>query len=135
MQINLITEMSYRLPPEEFDEVVARAVADLPEEYLARLELENIDIVVEPEPTPEQLAELGLQRYESLFGLYEGVSLPERMRYGEVLPDKITIFQRPIESYVNSMQELEEQIQTTVKHEVAHFFGFDDDEIDDMGIG
>lgn len=127
--------MSYRLPPEEFDEVVARAVADLPEEYLARLELENIDIVVEPEPTPEQLAELGLQRYESLFGLYEGVSLPERMRYGEVLPDKITIFQRPIESYVNSMQELEEQIQTTVKHEVAHFFGFDDDEIDDMGIG
>lgn len=135
MQINLIAEMSYRLPPEEFDEVVARAVADLPEEYLARLELENIDIVVEPEPTPEQLAELGLQRYESLFGLYEGVSLPERMRYGEVLPDKITIFQRPIESYVNSMQELEEQIQTTVKHEVAHFFGFDDDEIDDMGIG
>lgn len=127
--------MSYRLPPEEFDEVVARAVADLPEEYLARLELENIDIVVEPEPTPEQLAGLGLQRYESLFGLYEGVSLPERMRYGEVLPDKITIFQRPIESYVNSMQELEEQIQTTVKHEVAHFFGFDDDEIDDMGIG
>lgn len=127
--------MSYRLPPEEFDEVVARAVADLPEKYLARLELENIDIVVEPEPTPEQLAELGLQRYESLFGLYEGVSLPERMRYGEVLPDKITIFQRPIESYVNSMQELEEQIQTTVKHEVAHFFGFDDDEIDDMGIG
>ena len=127
--------MSYRLPPEEFDEVVARAVADLPEEYLTRLDLENIDIVVEPEPTPEQLAELGLQRYESLFGLYEGVSLPERMRYGEVLPDKITIFQRPIESYVNSMQELEEQIQTTVKHEVAHFFGFDDDEIDDMGIG
>lgn len=127
--------MSYRLPPEEFDEVVARAVAGLPEEYLTRLELENIDIVVEPEPTPEQLAELGLQRYESLFGLYEGVSLPERMRYGEVLPDKITIFQRPIESYVNSMQELEEQIQTTVKHEVAHFFGFDDDEIDDMGIG
>ena len=127
--------MPFRISPDEFDSLVARAVLDLPKPYLERLQNSNVDVVVESRPSKQQLEELGMRPYESLFGLYQGVSLPERRRYGEVLPDKITIFQDPMESWARSLEDLEHQIETTVRHEVAHFFGFDDHEIDDMGLG
>ncbi len=125
----------FKVSPDEFDRLVAEAVQDLPSRYLDRVRDSNLDIVVENRPSPRKLRELGMTPHDSLLGLYEGVSLPERERYGEVVPDKITIFQEPIESSVHSQAGLVRQISTTVRHEVAHLFGFDDDEIDEMGLG
>ena len=105
--------------------MVARAVEDLPEEFLARLE--NIDVVVEDYPTPEQLRQLGLKYGETLLGLYEGVPHTKRGRhYGLVPPDKITIFQRSIEARCRHDAEISAEIQRVVKHEIAHHFGISD---------
>ena len=82
---------------EKFEWLVARAVDSLPSEFLSKLE--NIDAVVEDWPTQGQLARAGLRRGETLLGLYEGVPLTKRGRhYGLVPPDKITIFQKPIDA-------------------------------------
>jgi predicted Zn-dependent protease with MMP-like domain len=121
------------MSPEEFDELVAEAVESLPEQFLSRLD--NVDVVVAEEPTPGQLAENGLESGETLFGLYEGVSLVDRAGYGEVLPDKITIFQRPLEESYAEPGELIEQIRLTVAHEIAHHFGISDEELDEWGLG
>ena len=109
----------------KFEWLVARAVEDLPEEFLVRLE--NIDVVVEDQPTPEQMRHLGLRRGEALLGLYEGVPHTERGgHYGLVPPDKITIFQRPIEAKCRYDAEISAEIQRVVKHEIAHHFGISD---------
>jgi predicted Zn-dependent protease with MMP-like domain len=116
-----------------FEELVAEALEGLPDQFLARLE--NVGVIVEVEPGPEQLAEQGLGPDETLFGLYEGVPLTAREDYGNVLPDKITIFQRPLEEYCETAEEIVEQVRVTVAHEVAHFFGIDDEALHDMGLG
>jgi len=104
---------------------VAKAVADLPDEFQERLD--NIDIVVQDEPTSGQLASTGLKRSETLLGLYEGVPLTRRSRsYGMVPPDKITIFQKPIEARYHSETQIQREIQRVVKHEIAHHFGISD---------
>jgi len=109
----------------KFEWLVARAVEDLPEEFLVRLE--NIDVVVEDQPTPDQMRHLGLRRGETLLGLYEGVPHTERGgHYGLVPPDKITIFQRPIEAKCRYDAEISAEIQRVVKHEIAHHFGISD---------
>lgn len=108
-----------------FEWLVARAVEDLPEEFLTRLE--NIDVVVEDYPTPGQLRRLGLKHGETLLGLYEGVPQTERgRRYGLVPPDKITIFQRSIEAKCRHDAKISAEIQQVVKHEIAHHFGISD---------
>ena len=108
-----------------FEWLVARAVDDLPEEFLTRLE--NIDVVVEDWPTPTQLLRLGLKHGETLLGLYEGVPQTNRGRhYGLVPPDKITIFQRPIEAKCRHEAEITAEIQRVVRHEIAHHFGISD---------
>jgi predicted Zn-dependent protease with MMP-like domain len=108
-----------------FEWLVARAVADLPEEFLTRLE--NIDVVVEDWPTPTQLLRLGLTHGEMLLGLYEGIPQTNRgQHYGLVPPDKITIFQRPIEAKCRHDAEISAEIQRVVKHEIAHHFGISD---------
>ena len=110
---------------ESFERLVARAVDDLPEEFLTRLE--NIDIVVEDRPTPDQLLHLGLEQAETLLGLYEGVPQTERgWHYGLVPPDKITIFQRSIEAKCRYGGNISAEIQRVVKHEIAHHFGISD---------
>ena len=97
----------------------------MPEEFLTRLE--NIDVVVEDYPTPDQLRWLGLKRGHTLLGLYEGVPQTERGgHYGLVPPDKITIFQRPIEAKCRYDAEISAEIQRVVKHEIAHHFGISD---------
>jgi predicted Zn-dependent protease with MMP-like domain len=114
-----------------FEWLVARAVEDLPEEFLARLE--NIDVVVEDYPTPEQLRQLGLKYGETLLGLYEGVPRTKRGRhYGLVSPDKITIFQRSIEARCRHDAEISAEIQRVVKHEIAHHFGISDARLQQM---
>jgi predicted Zn-dependent protease with MMP-like domain len=108
-----------------FEWLVARAVEDLPEEFLTRLE--NIDVVVEDWPTPTQLLRLGLTHGETLLGLYEGIPQTNRGgHYGLVPPDKITIFQRPIEAKYRYDAEISTEIQRVVKHEIAHHFGISD---------
>jgi predicted Zn-dependent protease with MMP-like domain len=117
---------------ERFEELVARAVETLPEELLERLE--NIDIVVEDWPTREQIGSVGLEGEETLLGLYEGVPITHRSsHYGLVPPDKITIFQRPIETKCRYESELTGEIQRVVLHELAHHFGIGDDRLDELG--
>jgi predicted Zn-dependent protease with MMP-like domain len=110
---------------ESFERLVAKAVDDLPEEFLERLE--NIDVVVEDYPTPDQLLKLGLEPGETLLGLYEGVPRTRRGGYyGLVPPDKITIFKRSIEAKCRYRGNISAEIQRVVKHEIAHHFGISD---------
>ena len=103
-------------------------IDSLPEEFHARLE--NIDVVVEDRPGREQLAELGLERGETLLGLYEGVPLTRRTsHYGLVPPDKITIFQKPIEARCWHEAEITAEIGRVVRHEIAHHFGIGDERL------
>ncbi len=117
---------------ERFEELVARAIEELPDEIRERLE--NIDIVVAHEPTRAQLHSSGLGPRHTLFGLYEGVPLTERTHgYGFVMPDKITIFQGPIEASCRNESQIIRQVKRVVRHEIAHHFGIDDDRLRDIG--
>ena len=127
--------MTYRVSPEEFDGIVIDALERLDPEFYERLQNENVDVVVETEPSLGKLSELGLRRDETLFGLSEGVSLADGGSHASTLPSKITIFQRPIEDAVDSREELDAEVLKTVWHEVGHFLGFDEDEVTDMGLG
>ncbi len=110
---------------EEFKWLVVRAVDSLPEEFGTKLE--NIDVVVEDWPTQGQLARVGLKRGQTLLGLYEGVPQTKRGgHYGLVPPDKITIFQKPIEAKCRYEVEITTEVQRVVRHEIAHHFGIGD---------
>ena len=110
--------------------MVSKAVENLPKIY--RDKIDNIAFIVEDIPTPEQRVKLELASNQTLFGLYEGIPLPQRQGSLKVIPDKITIFQLPIESVVNDMAGLYDQVARTVWHEVAHYFGLDHDMIDKL---
>lgn len=118
---------------EDFAALVREAMDDLPEEFMQRLE--NVEVVIEDEPTPELLRSLGMNpRHTTLFGLYQGVPLHLRgASYGGVLPDKITIFYRPLLRAGGSPERIRAQVRDTVIHEIGHFFGLDDDTIRDLG--
>ena len=104
----------------------------MPEEFRAKLE--NIDVVVEDYPTLAQLARVGLKHRQTLLGLYEGVPLTRRGgHYGLVPPDKITIFQKPIEARCRNNTEIIAEIQRIVKHEIAHHFGISDSRLKQLG--
>jgi len=110
---------------ERFEWLVAKVVDSLPDEFSTKLE--NIDVVVEDQPSPSQLAEAGLKRGETLIGLYQGVPLTKRSRhYGMVVPDKITIFQKPIEAKCKNDTDVKAEIRRVVQHEIAHHFGIGD---------
>ena len=110
---------------ERFGWLVAKAVEDLPEEFLNALQ--NVDIVVEDYPTARHAAKARLGRGHTLLGLYEGVPRTRRGgHYGMVLPDKITIFQKPIEDRCSNEAGIIAEIERVVKHEIAHHFGISD---------
>ena len=110
---------------ERFEQLVAKAVEDLPEEFLTKLH--NIDVVVEDYPTFGKVSKVGLRRGQTLLGLYEGVPQTKRTsHYGLVPPDKITIFQKPIEAKCRHYAEISAEIQRVVRHEIAHHFGIGD---------
>jgi predicted Zn-dependent protease with MMP-like domain len=106
-----------------FELLVERAIAGLPEEF--RDKLENLDVVVEDRPMLSQLDDMELQRGETLLGLYEGVPQTRRGRsYGLVPPDKITIFQKPIEVKCRrDNTDIAGEVQRVIQHEIAHHFG------------
>ena len=113
---------------EKFYNLVMKAINELPPEFHDRLE--NVDVVVEDWPSPAQLARNNVKSRFSLLGLYEGVPhLRRGPGYGMVLPDKITIFRKPIEARCHSWQEVEEEVGRVVRHEIAHHFGIDDDRL------
>jgi predicted Zn-dependent protease with MMP-like domain len=118
---------------DELREEVARVLDKLPRRF--RRQLRNLEIVVEDKADPEVLRSVGLDpRHDTLYGLYQGVPLPERSSfYLPILPDKITIFSQPLLRDFSDPESLREQIRTTVLHEIAHYFGMDDDEIDKLG--
>ncbi len=110
---------------EKFEALVARAIDNLPPEFQCRLE--NVDIVVENWPAPGQLRQAKHSHPTQLLGLYQGVPQTRRGRgYGLVLPDKISIFQKPIEAQCRFGDEIEAKIEEVVRHEIAHHFGLDE---------
>ena len=110
---------------EKFEALVTMALENLPAEF--RSKLENVDVVVEDWPMRGQLGRAKLRNPGQLLGLYEGVPQTRRGRgYGMVLPDKISIFQKPIEAQCRSTEEIEAKIGEVVRHEIAHHFGTDE---------
>ncbi len=115
-----------------FERLVARAIEELPEEFLDRLE--NIDVVVQDIPTRAQLAKAGVKKGWTLLGLYEGVPITERdTHYGLVAPDKITIFQKPVEEKCQTDDCIAGEVRRVVQHEIAHHFGIDDERLEELG--
>lgn len=113
-----------------FAQVVDQALESLPEEFALRLD--NVAVVLRDEPTEEDLREAGLEPDAELFGLYVGVPLTDRAGYNLVLPDRILIFQGPHERHFPA-DELVDEVQRTVIHEIAHFFGIDDERLHELG--
>lgn len=115
-----------------FENLVVEAVESLPGDF--RRKLENIDIVVEDEPTPEHVKAAGSKGGDLLMGLYQGVPLSKRTHfYGNVLPDKITIFRNNIERACRTGDEIKEAVRRTVIHEFAHYFGISDEHMRESG--
>ena len=109
-----------------FEKLVKEAVELLPRELILRLE--NVAFIVEDDspPRPEEWEDNG----QELLGLYHGISQRDRgFWYGNVLPDRIIIYRRPLERISASSQELRENVRLTVFHEVGHYFGFDEEEL------
>jgi predicted Zn-dependent protease with MMP-like domain len=116
-----------------FETLVADALDNLPPDIQDKLE--NVEVIVEWRPSPAQLRALGLRPGQTLFGLYQGVPQTQRTSsYGMVLPDKITIFQQPIEAYCRSDTEVVQTVRRTVLHELAHHFGISDDRLRELGV-
>jgi predicted Zn-dependent protease with MMP-like domain len=117
-----------------FRELVRQAVAAIPPELRARVH--NVDIVIERRPTALDRKAAGLRRGQTLLGLYHGIPLTHRgENYNLVLPDRISIYQEPIEQRCANDDEVREQVRKTVLHELGHYFGIDDDRLDELGMG
>ncbi len=115
-----------------FEVLVAEALDSLPADIQEKLE--NVEVVVDWRPSAVQLRSVALRPGQSLFGLYEGVPQTKRTSsYGMVLPDKITIFQQPIESVCRSDEQIKQLVRRTVLHELAHHFGISDDRLRELG--
>ncbi|GBD10537.1 hypothetical protein HRbin23_00181 [bacterium HR23] len=124
--------MPIRLSRRAFRRLVQEALAGLPATVLAYLD--NVDILVQDWPTPQQLASVGAESPYDLLGLYEGIPRTERSFYNLVLPDRITLFQRPIEAVCESAEEVAQQVRVTILHELAHYYGWKDADMERLGL-
>ena len=125
---------SLHLSTEAFAALVDQAIARIPGEIHAYLD--NILITVQRRPSPEILAELGYAPDEPLFGLYSGTPLTDRsVTEPPLYPDSIVIYQEPLEASCTSLEELIEEIEITVVHEIAHLIGFTDEDLEALGYG
>jgi predicted Zn-dependent protease with MMP-like domain len=116
---------------DEFLALVDEALETIPDDF--RSAMQNIAIVVEDEPSREQLASVEIAPPDTLLGLYEGIPLTERdWAHGNVLPDKITLFQGPIEDASDDEDDIVVAIGETLIHEVGHYFGLSEDEIEEI---
>jgi len=110
-----------------FRELVKLALDSLPSEFAQKLD--NVEVVVENDPTSDQIRELKLSKDDLLFGLYRGVPQTKRGFYSGVLPDKIIIFKNSIEEVAKTEQEIKEKVIKVVVHEIGHHFGLSDEEL------
>lgn len=116
------------MSPDEFDSIVAEGVRRIPAVFRKRMQ--NVAVVVEPEPSPAQLARSRVPAGGTLLGLYEGRPLPQRSVFEPIaMPDRITIFQGPHERLSASREHLERMVHETVWHEIAHYFGLNEKEV------
>jgi predicted Zn-dependent protease with MMP-like domain len=123
--------MSSRLPRAEFERLVREAVGLIPRRF--RDEMRNLALVVESEPSADLLEEMEIEPPDSLYGLYQGTPLTERTwDFGNNLPDRITIYQRPIEEDCEDEDDIRAVIGETLIHEVGHYFGLSEEEIEEI---
>ena len=117
---------------ERFTRLVEEALQDIPRSF--RDEMKNVAVVVEDEPSREILEEMEMDpEEESLFGLYQGTPLPERgWAHGNALPDRISIYQFPIEDACEDDEEIRTCVAETVIHEFGHHFGMSEEEIEEI---
>jgi predicted Zn-dependent protease with MMP-like domain len=115
-----------QISKKQFEQLVAEAIDDLPEKF--QKWINNLAIFIEDQPSRAQLKKARLvgKNHALLLGLYEGYHQSKRLNTGPVLPDKITIFKKPLESLSSSPEDLKKQITSTVRHEIAHHFGSDE---------
>jgi len=116
---------------QRFEQLVAEAVLLIPRRF--RDAMDNVALVVEDEPSDELLEEMEIEPPDTLFGLYQGTPLPERdWAYGNALPDRIAIYQGPIEDSCDTDEEVRDTIAETVIHEFGHYFGLSEEEIEEI---
>jgi predicted Zn-dependent protease with MMP-like domain len=116
---------------EAFTRLVEEALTEIPRRF--RVAMKNVAVVVEDEPSPQLLEELEVEPGGSLFGLYQGTPLPERSwSHGNALPDRISIYQRPIEEECEDHEDIIVCIAETVIHEFGHYFGLSEEEIEEI---
>jgi predicted Zn-dependent protease with MMP-like domain len=116
-----------------FERLVDRALARIPEPF--RQVLAEVAIVIEDEPTDEQLDDNGVGPGQTLYGLYEGVPRTEWGAHWAIVPNRISLFRFPLEDDFPDPAELEAEVRRTVVHELAHHLGIDDDRLDELGAG
>lgn len=113
----------FKVSDKQFHQLVNEAMSTLPKQHIKNLK--NVAIIVEDLPSERQRINLKLNQNQTLLGLYEGTPLSQRQGNQKILPDKITLFKLPIESQVNGLDELKNQIRHTLWHEIAHYYGLD----------
>jgi predicted Zn-dependent protease with MMP-like domain len=120
-----------RMTREQFEQLVADAITLIPKRF--RREMKNIAIIVDDEPSAELLEEMEIDPPDSLYGLYQGTPLPERTAgWGNTLPDCVTLFQKPIEEDCDDDDDVRMVIGETLIHEVGHYFGLSEEEIEEI---
>lgn len=126
--------MPCHVSKKEFAGLVEQAIAELPEQF-ARF-MDEVTVEIRDRPSRKLLKELEMEGDELLFGLYEGVNLLDRsVEHSGRLPDRILIFQEDHELACESRAELVRELRTTVLHEIGHFFGMDEDDLEKLGYG
>lgn len=119
------------LTDERFDQLITRAMDELPQKYIRGLD--NVAIIYEDTPSAEQRQKMNLDNHHLLLGLYEGIPLTQRGNgYSFVLPDRITLFKNSILAVVRTEEELFAQIKRTLWHEIAHYYGLNHHRIDEL---
>jgi predicted Zn-dependent protease with MMP-like domain len=121
-----------KLSEKDFDRIVKKVIRNIPQEI--QQYLDNIVISVKKRPSKKMLKEMDLSPEEPLLGVYDGVSLMDRsVTSPPLFPDSIILFQEPLEEMCETIQELEDEIEITVVHEVAHFVGISEERLDELG--
>ncbi len=116
--------MSYEVTEDEFAEMVERAIERVPEQFMGQIE--NLMFAIEQTPPRGE---------GNLLGRYMGLPLTERGYYAGLVPDVISIYQQPLQRTVSTREELEEQVYVTVVHEIGHYFGLEDDRLEELNWG
>jgi predicted Zn-dependent protease with MMP-like domain len=118
----------------QFEDLVEAALRKLPRPFKAKIA--NVAVVVEDWADEETLTEMGIEPPDTLYGLYRGIDITRRdSSYGNVLPDTIHIYQGPIEEDCDDPEEMAELVRDVMIHEIGHYFGLDDETMEDIEQG